>query len=78
MGLDLATLTTVGYGLIWMQLSLNDGSEDEDPLDPHKKLTEYLESKHEEQKEGIVEWWGVSMACILSLHLLTDHHSMLA
>ena len=65
---DLATLSTVGYGLNWMQLSLNDDdSEDEHPLDPHKKLTEYLESKHEEWKEGRVEWWGVSKACILLL-----------
>ena len=28
-----------------MQLSLDDDSEDEDPLDPCKELTEYLESK---------------------------------
>ena len=64
---DLATLSTVGYGLNWMQLSLDDDSEDEDPLDPCKELTEYLESKREERKEGLVEWWGVSMAHISSL-----------
>ena len=52
-----------------MQLSLNDDSEDEHPLDPRKELTEYLESKHEERKEGLVEWWGVSKAHISSLCL---------
>ena len=65
--LDLATLSTVGYGLNWMQLSLDDDSEDEHPLDPCKELTEYLESKREERKEGLVEWWGVSKAHISSL-----------
>ena len=78
MDLYLATLSTVGYGLNWMQLSLDDDSKDEDPLDPCKELTEYLESKCEEQKEGLVEWWGVSMDSILSLCLLTDHYPMLA
>ena len=53
--LDLATLSTVSYGLNWMQLSLDDDSEDKHPLDPCKKLTEYLESKREERKEGLVE-----------------------
>jgi hypothetical protein len=49
-----------------MQLSLGDDSEDDCPLDPCKELMEYLESKCEYWKEGLVEWWGVSMACILS------------
>jgi hypothetical protein len=61
-----------------MQLSLDDDSEDECPLDPHKELTEYLESKHEEQKEGLVEWWGVNMDCNCYYDLLTDHYSILA
>jgi hypothetical protein len=49
-----------------MQLSLDEDSEDEHSLDPHKELTEYLESKCEERKEGLVEWWGVSLPCISS------------
>jgi hypothetical protein len=59
---DPATHNTVGYGSNWMQLSLDGDSKDECILDPHKELTEYLESMSEEQKEGLVEWWGVSMA----------------
>ena len=50
-----------------MQMALDDNSEDECPLDPHKELNEYLESKREEQKEGLVEWWGVSSNHISSL-----------
>ena len=45
-----------------MQQSLEDDSEDDCPLDPRKELTEYLDSKCEDWKEGLVEWWGVSMA----------------
>ena len=45
-----------------MQQLLEDDSEDDCPLDPCKELTEYLDSKREERKEGLVEWWGVSMA----------------
>jgi hypothetical protein len=43
-----------------MQLSLNDDSDDEEILDPRKELTSYLDSRREEAKEGLVEWWGVS------------------
>jgi hypothetical protein len=49
-----------------MQLSLDGDSEDDCPLDPRKELTEYLESKREDRKEGLVEWWGVSLARISS------------
>ena len=45
---------------------LLDDSEDDGPLDPWKELTEYLYSKCEHQKERLVEWWRVSMACMLS------------
>ena len=43
-----------------MQLSLDDDSDDEETLDPRKELTSYLDSRREEAKEGLVEWWGVS------------------
>jgi hypothetical protein len=56
----------MGYGSNWMHMSLDNDSDDEGPLDPHKELNEYLDSKREERKEGLVEWWGVSLACILS------------
>lgn len=45
-----------------MQLSLNDDSDNEGTADPRKELTRYLESRREEAKEGLVEWWGVSLA----------------
>jgi hypothetical protein len=57
---DPATTNTEGYGSRWMQLSLDDESDDEENLDPRKELTLYLDSKCEEPKEGLVEWWGVS------------------
>lgn len=47
-----------------MQLSLGDDSEDEAPPDPRAELNEYLSSKREEHKEGLVEWWGVSLLFI--------------
>jgi hypothetical protein len=57
---DPATTNTEGYRSRWMQLSLDDESDDEENLDPRKELTLYLDSKREEPKEGLVEWWGVS------------------
>ena len=44
-----------------MQLSLGDYSNNDNISDPHKELKNYLESKREDPKEGLVEWWGVSM-----------------
>jgi hypothetical protein len=44
-----------------MQLALNNDSDDEGPPDPHKELNDYLNSKREVVKEGVVEWWGVSI-----------------
>jgi hypothetical protein len=55
-----------------MQLLLDDDSKDECLLDPCKELTEYLESKCEDQKEGLVEWWGVSLLAYHHVVLLTD------
>jgi hypothetical protein len=65
--MDLANNINVGYGSNWMQLSLDDDSDDEGTPDPCKELNEYLDSKHEELREGLVEWWGVSLAYITSL-----------
>jgi hypothetical protein len=64
---ELANNPIVGYGSNWMQLSLNDDSDDEGTPDPRKELTLYLESGREEPKEGLVEWWGVSLA----FHIIT-------
>ena len=60
--MNLANNNTVGYGLNWIQQSLGDNSDNRDILDPHKELNEYLESKCEEWKEGLMEWWGVSQS----------------
>jgi hypothetical protein len=62
---DLANNDTLGYGSNWMQLSLDDDSDEEGTPDPHKELNEYLDSKREVRKEGLVEWWGVSILLIL-------------
>ena len=51
---------SMGYRSNWIQQSLDDNSDNEDILDPCKELNEYLDSKCEEQKEDLVEWWGVS------------------
>jgi hypothetical protein len=64
----------MGYSANWMQLLLDDDSEDKCPLNPCKELTEYLESKHEDQKEGLVEWWGVSLLAYHYVFLLTDRY----
>ena len=58
--MNLANNNAVGYGSNWIQQSLGDDSDNRDILDPRKELNEYLESKREERKEGLVEWWGVS------------------
>ena len=50
-------------------MALGDDSDDEGDLDPHRELNEYLNSKREERKEGLVEWWGVSV--------LAHHHDIL-
>lgn len=42
-------------------MSLEDNNNNESTLDPHKELNEYLDSKHEERKDRLVEWWGVSI-----------------
>ena len=47
-----------------MRMSLDDDSDDEGTPDPRKELNEYLESKREGRKEGLVEWWGVSILFI--------------
>ncbi len=54
-----------------MQLSLDDDSDDECTPDPHKELNKYLDSKREEWKKGLIEWWGVSML-LISLGCLTN------
>ena len=59
----------MGYGLSWIQMSIGDDSDDEGDLDPCKELNMYLDSRHEVQSEGLVEWWGVSA--------LTHHHNVL-
>lgn len=57
----LANLDNVGYGSNWMRLAIEDDTDDEGTPDPHKELNTYLNSKREERKEGLVEWWGVSV-----------------
>jgi hypothetical protein len=59
----------MGYGSSWIQMSIGDDSDDEGALDPRKELNEYLDSKREVRREGLVEWWGVSV--------LTHHHDIL-
>ena len=44
-----------------MLMALGDDSDDDDISDPRKELNDYLESKREEPREGLVEWWGVSV-----------------
>jgi hypothetical protein len=75
---DLANNNTISYGSNWMQMSLDDDSDNEGIHDPCKELTDYLESKHKEQKEGLVEWWGVSGLAYHHNTLLTDPCPMLA
>jgi hypothetical protein len=48
-----------------MQLSLHDDSDDEGTPDPRKELNDYLDSKREERKEVLVEWWGVNILLVL-------------
>ena len=52
-----------------MQLALGGDSDDEDLSDPRKELNDYLDSRREEPREGLVEWWGVSV--------ITHHHDIL-
>ena len=67
---DLANHSAIGNGLNWMQLSLDNDSDEDCSLDCCWELTDYLESKREVQKEGLVEWWGVSLACMYPYHIL--------
>jgi hypothetical protein len=46
--MHLANNNTAGYGSNWMQLSLDDNSDDKGPPDPCKELNEYLASKRED------------------------------
>ena len=53
-------------------MSIGDDSDDEGALDPRKELNEYLDSKREVRREGVVEWWGVSVLAHHHNSLLTD------
>jgi len=69
--LVISNASTVGYGSNWMLLALGDDSGDEGISDPRKELNDYLESKREELREGLVEWWGVSVLAHHHTYLLT-------
>jgi hypothetical protein len=71
---ELVVNNNQGYGSSWMQMALGDDSDDNGDLDPRKELNEYLKSKREERKEGLVEWWGVSVLAHHHDILLTDHY----
>jgi hypothetical protein len=58
---DLVKSKTVSYGSNWMLMALGDDSNDDDISSPCKKLNDYLESKCEKLREGLMEWWGVSV-----------------
>jgi hypothetical protein len=71
---ELVVNNNQGYRSSWMQMALGDDSNDDGDLDPHKELNEYLKSKHEEWKEGLMEWWGVSVLAHHHDILLTDRY----